>query len=802
MSTPQQKELRLATGSANWGVLYCPICPPGALANEHKAHPVYWWAEQLGCSNCNSKWVVCRECSKVRHHLTDQQQVSRHNKNHKQPPSQSSTPAKRPRLELPPPSPSNPPTPLREPPPPELMPPQKIKITIPEDTMLRAQSRTFFEADCNGNGLAYLACLANFHRTDVADEVLQNEVTRFINVAAFAGTLTRPQREEFAYILRDVVSAKPKEADTLWRIPVPTTPQELRRTIMEGKYSVFENLPHPLVQEVGDYAYCLPSDCLSDLLAHGFANLHPTLPKFNKQSTITQGLGSSPAAKRILASRPGESPSFLFLGFWSDGFEPTNSKQNRASAWIKTMSVHTEDPANSFVPITHVYPVAVGPKGNDHDVVERLLRADVDRLEHNSAEVYDGKERKMTTIMAHQIVVLQDQPERRAFVRLMLGNSTYHAQFGVSFDFSQCINVMRPCTQCLQDMENTIADDDWTPPHCDACTNWAINPEHPLLVFKSPKDFPEQETLRDKPGYLPYKKLNFNGLKSAVGKAHGNIMTKTWTTAQAMSYLRVQCLNSVALDAIKKCAENCRMYEQAQEARDNDLLAALEEEIRLSPDSYTRWKYPVSWDLGLHMWHFPEVSMHLWKGIVSSFLGTTHTYVRKEKKFAAYLRVIKPMTEAVKALHLSWLPVEPYTSAKLGGWVSENYFGYARIMTWTMSSVRGMQRDAPYLPPDKPQTKWTKAENSAWLAARRLDTTGNALELRQRVAEFLALPVPPPIPPPSGGPVECLEAATVSLYHIVAYMMHMGSITKSSENVTSRLVRLYLTRLYDLDENL
>ena len=689
---------------------------------------------------------------------------------------------------------------------------KKPTIVIPKGIFQRQQSHQYFQHEVDGNGLKYLAALANFGRTDIIDSVDPKEVKMIIDVAQFVVQLSRPQREQLAGVLDTVVDTTTRGSTQigepvtrLWHIPVPSTPQQIRSTICEGRNSLFENLPFPMVSTIGEYAFSLPSECVKDLIAHGNLHTHSTLPKFEKTSRVIHGLGTCFTATELLTKKPGDvdKSNCLFISFWSDGFEPNYAKLNRGSAWIKTMTIHTTIPGSGFAPLTHVYPIAVGPKGNDHDLVEEVIADDLEKMgSSDGMVVYDGSKKAMTKVHSKLICILQDQPERRACCKLMLGNSTYHAQFGMSFDFLQAKIILKPCTRCHEQMRDTIADPDWDPPNCQYCTNWAVNPRHPLLRFRAPEDFPGEETLLSHPGYLPCQKLDFQLLKEVVAKAHTRLVSRRWTKPVATSYLRVHCLNTDAISEIKECADNCLALKEAMDSGDAATIEMFEEEKRANPKKYLPWEPPVAWNLGIDIFQYTEISMHqIFKGVVSTFLSNVQDWLSRQRKYEAFMRDVRPLTEAVRDVRVSWMRVEPYVGRELGGWVSENYLGFARIMPWAYSILGDLVRSAPYEEPDKDPKRWTKAENTKWLAVRGLDTQGTAVEVRARVASIRLAGAPPPMPP-SGGPSETIEENVVNLFRMVSCLMGMKSGTEMSARVASRLIRLFLTSLYEFDENM
>ena len=113
------------------------------------------------------------------------------------------------------------------------------------------------------------------------------DMKMYTQLCYFVAKLTRTQREVFADTLALCTSATkeqlgyaaqrlpnnlPNQAATLpnlVRFPVPDSRQSIRSIFCEGKFAVLQNLPMPTVHVFGDHAYCLPSKCVADAMAHG-----------------------------------------------------------------------------------------------------------------------------------------------------------------------------------------------------------------------------------------------------------------------------------------------------------------------------------------------------------------------------------------------------------------------------------------------------------------------------------------------------------------------------------------------------
>ena len=81
----------------------------------------------------------------------------------------------------------------------------------------------------------------------------------------------------------------------------------------------------------------------------------------------------------------------------------------------------------------------------------------------------------------------------------------------------------------------------------------------------------------------------------------------------------------------------------------------------------------------------------------------------------------------------------PMLTEKLGSWVSEQFVGFAKVMLWWVSLV-DMAVEEIFVTPSGAQNRWTKSNNVNWLDERDLDSSGNADEVRQRVAASMARP--------------------------------------------------------------
>ena len=160
---------------------------------------------------------------------------------------------------------------------------------IPTFNFGREQSSNYFRHDYHGLGPEYLVGYSVFELNNVAALLDKADVSLEILIALLASTLSRGQRVKLAMILGKLVTILDKRHPVNERssemeesaqqspgndrsnlsIVVPTNPSMLRRRIMEGKYAILPNLPHPTIQKVGVHAYVSLKEIIADFLAHG-----------------------------------------------------------------------------------------------------------------------------------------------------------------------------------------------------------------------------------------------------------------------------------------------------------------------------------------------------------------------------------------------------------------------------------------------------------------------------------------------------------------------------------------------------
>jgi hypothetical protein len=196
--------------------------------------------------------------------------------------------------------------------------------------------------------------------------------------------------------------------------------------------------------------------------------------------------------------------------------------------------------------------------------------------------------------------------------------------------------------------------------------------------------------------------------------------------------------------------------------------------------------------------------MHLlFLGLVSTTVIMVQDWAGIRNKATHLQKTLEQLTLKIENKHFSWCRVSAYRGKKLGGWFLDAYLGFARLLPWMYSILLSdeFKTAPPYEAPTKPQKNWTRAENSSWLGAHGLSRNGKAKDLSQRVQHHMRLGTAVPEAASDGAEDEIL-LVMVSLWTMISFIMGMVESSNTAENVSARLIRIFLTHFYDFDRKM
>ena len=231
------------------------------------------------------------------------------------------------------------------------------------------------------------------------------------------------------------------------------------------------------------------------------------------------------------------------------------------------------------------FPVAVGPKGLDHDEVERIIGLDIKSMRSNAIHAIIGWSKTSNphpcTFSADLYLSLGDQPERRAGNALQLGNSRHHARWRHACNYNQLLDVLPACPTCFEKMlecDSLEARKDgyfdktaWQNLNCPVCTNWARDMSSDMLQFQRSKKFPGGYMLggQEASGPLVPICLTYLILEKVSDLTFKMVSTGEWTKTQGICYLTNNCFHEKYAREAIKCALNVLSFNEARDEPDD-----------------------------------------------------------------------------------------------------------------------------------------------------------------------------------------------------------------------------------------
>jgi hypothetical protein len=210
---------------------------------------------------------------------------------------------------------------------------------------------------------------------------------------------------------------------------------------------------------------------------------------------------------------------------------------------------------------------------------------------------------------------LQDQLERCAANSIMLGTSAYTAQWGRLIDFAAVAKNIPSCPRCKTKLLSGH-----NQKSCVSCANWNTDGTNGVSDFLPPRNYPQCKVPLT--GKFPPLKLTYSTLKQAVYDAHNFYVNGNWTTNNVQSYLRVHGINNDVITEILECAENCKLFHEADDCNADEIIY-LNKQREENPEMFEMWKFPSLWDHGVELFQHIDVVMHL------LFLGIVKTCIQK-----------------------------------------------------------------------------------------------------------------------------------------------------------------------------
>lgn len=613
---------------------------------------------------------------------------------------------------------------------------------------LNLVKRVLYEGDCNR-------------------ELAIIDVARFFLFVRFTWMLTTKEQRHFASLVslfltnHDYCSKCNHFIPPISFIPRPIhTFNSLNAMVFKGKHSLAELLPHPRVRHFkgDDCVYISIIETLAHIL---HSDNPPNYDKIEKRDN-NGGEVNSLTESQYAQEKLDQFADFHFLMMtWQDGFEPNYSvKANRLKVWVKTATISLKKRAMSSASAASdipdvwktTFPIALGREQSSKCQVEAEFYREMKVLDTvGGIEFFHGRLKKTVKVRVSLSLVRGDQPERRKMCGTVGIRGNNGPAFGIIGNCKEIHRNLPSCDECLA----TLIADRRIIKDCQRCLNWEFFREDTELnLYPPPEDYPHEEIPAC--GMLRFKKMEFEDLKNACDRAHEARVKQEWEDKHVKAYLKAHALNDETVNGVLSHAKLCLMKQVAHATKKDDPQAYLDvmEQVKNSPELFTKWKHHPIWNSGVRMVQVVCIIMHLlFLGIVKTLLTQTMlSWLKTFNKNSNFIRSAQGVLESVECLHLPQWKILPYKEGTAGPWVSENYLAFAKLSTWFYSLLLFIDAEDFVPEPEFPQdpsakkNRWKANVCTSWLKRRNLDSKGKHDAKWKRIVDLHKSPLGPPTP--------------------------------------------------------
>jgi hypothetical protein len=639
------------------------------------------------------------------------------------------------------------------------------------------------------------------------DQVRHRSALWSVLLSSFANRLTNQEQQILTALLFYAQHHRLEHDPLFFPLAVPNSTAQLRQNYTDGRRSIQNILPRPTIQILADgFVYISIREIVQYHLANG-KRVDPLIDlRYYSSGASDHALhGSSERGKTIvsltLPSDTYEWSSNAFTAFpmevliWSDGFDPSGTKNNRGSAHVIFMSFGT--PQDDYHSGCNTYLVSLGPSNGNLSLVQEKLVEELISLSSKSSEnlFFDASAKKELSIFLRVFCTLQDRPERCSWLKIAYGNGKFAGRFGWAGDLSHesVFEHLPSCEHCHTRRMNNLP----VPANsCVGCADWDMS----KLYYRVPGDYPtvfREDVLMEGNGcpdfvpadlrisgsHLACRKVCIQDLKDACTVAFEMVKSGRWTKRNGYAFLETFALSPEFVDQVCTSA--------ASNAGDN-----MEESFANSP------LVPVTWNIpGLDISHHIDALMHL------CFLGITkanstdliNSWLKGHRKANAFKEKCTPILKAIAKLSLYWCNVE----TQFGGYVSENWIAYCRLYKYIHQFLTLLSpSDEVYSDPlHIPFSRYNLKQKKAWLRARDIrgiNGKSRKGEVEEVFAGITVLPkneIPAIVEPVySNATLEEVNQVVVSWHSCVSRIMSIATNPgeKTVEDL-DRHIKIFLT---------
>ena len=550
-------------------------------------------------------------------------------------------------------------------------------------TISEYSSKKYFcdELMTPGNGIRGIVGRAFMQDNNSTKKASKNESDLHIDIAYLCNRLTEDDQYLFSSIVNRLTSTHIFESTR-----PPLNYSDICSFYTKSKHSILENIPTPRAFEKDNHSCVSIESIINHLLAFGvhFSLIDPEQDDTEDQiaSSLSLTKEAIDIKERIRSNYPNHVktgfPLILYVILWSDDFEPNQTRKNRNSVWLKTITICP--PASLKTSSLYTFPIAMGRKGQSHDIVNEMFNMELGSIQQMSMR-YSKLHNDFVPVVIEPLIVSADRPERSSLNQILAHSGSSSKRWM----FSELIEraYLPSCSQCFQKRLNKIKD---IPlllqrrSHCKKCCDWEMNENKVRCFFNFPENYPTKKhpCSPDAPlgrDIIDTKKLikklspvqvNYTHLVKASRFAFWNYIHGTWNKGAIRSYLRLVSINGETIENIIKFADCNKVNLPIQ----HTFLSSI--------------PLPCMWRSTFRLEQCIDTPMHLlFQGIVKTIIIETQTFLKYSSSWTKFGKEANQTMDDLFSLRCDFCKMERFNGDSeftTGGWISETYLAFSRII--------------------------------------------------------------------------------------------------------------------------
>ena len=551
---------------------------------------------------------------------------------------------------------------------------------LPESYTSALSSRKFFESEMESTGNGCRRIVGRAFLKDNSSDICasENETDLHMNITHFCSSLTKLQMTQFAYIASSL--AQPKSF--LCTRP-PLSYNDIKNFYTESNTSIYNNLPSPKVFELDNHACVSIEDIINHTLAFGIemdslSDIHissdNSMTDKNSINNTKESFDIIQSVRSRLHRFDEIQPIILTITLWSDDFDANHTRKNRKSTWVQTITICP--PKISSTSPLHTYPIALGTKNQNHDIVKEYFNKEIEKLRRCTLR-YSKSHNKLYPVIIEPLVISADRPERSSMNRILNhnGNSTKRWLFSERISRKN----LPSCKLCFVSRYKILNEESYSTSimrKCNRCCDWVMSSDKKASMFLPPEYYPKKkhndsplppdgrDICKSASEKLKPIRVTYSHLVAAVKFGYWNYLHSVWSKAEIRSYFRLVGISS---DYVKTLINNADDFKKHLPV--NNLIL----------DSIP---IPSMWKSCYRLEQCIDAPMHLlFQGITNTIIDQGTEFLKGHRAWSSFGTSANLIIDKISLLNIEFCKVDLLQGSEFttGGWIGESYLGFARI---------------------------------------------------------------------------------------------------------------------------